>query len=254
MTKLCFILGDQLSESLSSLAVINKHEDTIFLCEVKEEATYVAHHPKKIAFLFSAMRHFALRLKALGYKVRYIRYDDPCNTGSFEKELYRALHEERFSEIHVTHPGEWRVLEKMKMLAKQSSIPLIIHEDTRFLCSIDEFSAWAKDKKQLRMEYFYRKMRQKYDILMDKDAKPIGGAWNWKNPSHIQTFPERLAHPIDEVTSDVLNLVEKEFPNHFGQLLPFNFAVTRDQALREAHDIRRMLFSIFRRLPRCYAC
>ncbi len=39
MTKLCFILGDQLSESLSSLAAIDKHDDLVFLFEVTEEAT-----------------------------------------------------------------------------------------------------------------------------------------------------------------------------------------------------------------------
>lgn len=247
MAKLCFILGDQLSESLSSLAVIDKPTDMVLLCEVTEEATYVAHHPKKIAFLFSAMRHFALRLKALGYNVRYTKYDDACNTGSLEKELERVLHEEKFSEVHVTYPGEWRVLKKMKLLAKRWSIPLIIHEDTRFLCSTGEFNAWAIDKKQWRMAYFYRKMRQKYGILMDESNHPIGGAWSYdeqnrQNANHIQTFPERLIHPIDEVTSEVLSLVEKEFSNHFGQLLPFNFAVTRDQALAEAdHFIKYAL-------------
>ena len=239
MTKLCFILGDQLSESLSSLAVIKKHDDVVFLCEVMEEATYVAHHPKKIAFLFSAMRHFARRLNVLGYRVRYIQYDDATNTGSFEKELYRAIQEEKISEVHVAHPGEWRVLQKMKALEKQLLISLVIHEDTRFLCSIDEFNCWAKDKKQLRMEYFYRMMRQKYHLLMDSRGKPLGGSWNYdkqnrKNANHIETFPRRLTHPIDEVTSTVLNLVEKEFSRHFGQMRPFNFAVTREQALCEA--------------------
>ena len=67
MTRLCFILGDQLSESLSSLSQIDKDRDVVFLCEVVEEATYVSHHPKKIAFLFSAMRHFAEHLKIRGY-------------------------------------------------------------------------------------------------------------------------------------------------------------------------------------------
>ncbi len=241
MTKLCFILGDQLSESLSSLAVIDKHEDVVFLCEVMEEATYVAHHPKKIAFLFSAMRHFARQLKALGYRVRYIQCEDADNTGSFEKELCRAITEEKSAEVHIVHPGEWRVLQKMNLLKKQLSIPLIIHEDTRFLCSIGEFSSWAKDKKQLRMEYFYRKMRQKHHLLMDDRGKPIGGAWNYdeqnrKNANHIEDFPVRLLHPIDEITLEVLSLVEKRFSNHFGQLQPFHFAVTREQALSEAKD------------------
>lgn len=240
MTKLCFILGDQLSESLSSLAVIDKQDDVVFLCEVMEEATYVAHHPKKIAFLFSAMRHFATRLRELGYRVRYTQYNDPGNAGSFEKELYRAIVEEKISEIHVTHPGEWRVLQKMKTLKQQLLIALIIHEDTRFLCSIGEFNDWAKDKKHWRMEYFYRMMRQKHDILMESPGKPVGGAWNYdeqnrKNANHIETFPNRLVHSIDEMTSEVLRLVEKEFPNHFGQLQPFHFAVTRDQALCEAN-------------------
>ncbi len=83
-------------------------------------------------------------------------------------------------------------------------------------------------------------MRQKYRILMDSQGKPIGGAWNYdeqnrKNANHIETFPGRLVHPIDAVTSEVLNLVEKEFSNHFGQLHPFNFAVTRVQAICEAN-------------------
>ncbi|HHF7349966.1 TPA: cryptochrome/photolyase family protein [Legionella feeleii] len=247
MTKLCFLLGDQLSESLSSLTAIDKYNDLVFLCEVMEEATYVAHHPKKIAFLFSAMRHFAKRLKALGYRVLYTQYDEASNTGCFEGELCRVIHEEKISEVHVTHPGEWRVLQKLETLEKQLLIPLVIHQDNRFLCSIDEFKGWAKNKKQLRMEYFYRMMRQKHHILIESQGKPVGGVWNYdqqnrKNANHIETFPPRLVHPIDEVTSEILSLVEKKFSNHFGQLQPFNFAVTREQALCEAnHFIKHCL-------------
>ena len=49
------ILGDQLNENISSLRDVNKLTDNILICEVKSEATYVKHHKKKIAFLFSAM-------------------------------------------------------------------------------------------------------------------------------------------------------------------------------------------------------
>ena len=41
------------------------------MAKVVEEATYVAHHPQKIALIFSAMRHFAKELKAEGWRVRY---------------------------------------------------------------------------------------------------------------------------------------------------------------------------------------
>lgn len=240
MTKLCFIPGDQLSESISSLQAINKQNDVVFLCEVLEEATYVKHHPKKIAFIFSAMRHFATLLENLGYRVRYTKFEDAANTGCFEKELCRAIEEEHIAEVHLNYPGEWRVLQKIEHLKKILLIPIIVHEDNRFLCSTDEFKEWTKGKKQLRMEYFYRVMRQKHHILVDNRNNPIGGSWNYdaqnrKNANSIKEFPARLEHRIDDITSEVLTLVEKAFPSHFGQLHPFKFAVTREQALLEAH-------------------
>jgi deoxyribodipyrimidine photolyase-related protein len=34
-----------------------------------EETSYVAHHPQKIALIFSAMRHFAKELKAQDWNI-----------------------------------------------------------------------------------------------------------------------------------------------------------------------------------------
>jgi deoxyribodipyrimidine photolyase-related protein len=241
MTQLCWILGDQLSDSIAALQAIDPHQDLVLMCEVREEATYVQHHPKKIAFLFSAMRHFAEHLRQRGYRVRYTYYDDPANTGSFEHELLRAVREEQIASVHVTYPGEWRVLNKIQTLQSSSNLSLIIHEDTRFLCSRVDFQNWARGKKQLRMEFFYRKMRQQHHILMDEKGQPMGGLWNYdvqnrKHAKHIEAFPPRRLHDHDEITQAVLKLVAQEFSHHFGQLMPFNFAVTRDQALNEAHD------------------
>lgn len=239
MTRLCFILGDQLCETISSLAVIDKKKDVVLLCEVIEEATYVKHHPKKIAFLFSAMRHFSEQLNNAGYKVRYVRLDDKQNEGSFEQELIRAVNEEQITEVCLTYPGEWRVLEIVHNLQKKLPIPLTLYEDTRFLCALDEFEHWAQGKKQLRMEYFYRMMRQKHAILIDEKGKPVGGSWNYdaqnrKNANHVREFTPEMNHPIDTITQEVLALVEEKFSSHFGDLYPFNFAVTRQQALLEA--------------------
>lgn len=240
MTKLCFILGDQLSDTLSALREINRHDDVVLMCEVTEEATYVRHHPKKIAFLFSAMRHFAQTLTIKGYDVRYTKFDDPDNQGSLVKELMRAVEEIKPSTINLTQPGEWRVLKMFEDLKSKLPVPLIIYEDNRFLCTINEFKAWAKGKKQLRMEFFYRMMRQKYRILIDSNDNPIGGSWNYdaqnRNPAkHIPSFPKRLNYPEDEITVEVLRLVKKKFSNNFGQLIPFELAVTRADALSEAH-------------------
>ncbi|WP_227591594.1 cryptochrome/photolyase family protein, partial [Klebsiella aerogenes] len=83
----------------------------MLLVEVEAEATYVRHHKQKIAFLFSAMRHFAAELEAEGIAVDYVRLDAPGNTGSFTGELARAVARHRPERIVTVEPGEWRVLE-----------------------------------------------------------------------------------------------------------------------------------------------
>jgi len=232
------ILADQLSESLASLTNVDKEQDVIFFCEVMTEATYVAHHPKKIAFLFAAMRHFAETLKKQGFNVRYTRLNDPANTGSFNGEITRATNELNPQKIILTHPGEWRVLEMMAQWEDRLGIPVDILEDHRFLCNHETFRAWAAGKKQLRMEFFYREMRKKHQLLMDPDGNPEGGQWNYDKENRKplkpnRTIPKRLTHKKSKITKDVLNLVEIQFADHFGSPTPFHYAVTRSQALVE---------------------
>ena len=68
MTTLRLVLGDQLNRRISSLVDLEAG-DVVLLVEVMEEATYVRHHKQKIAFLFSAMRHFAEELRTEGHDV-----------------------------------------------------------------------------------------------------------------------------------------------------------------------------------------
>ncbi|MFN7613353.1 MAG: cryptochrome/photolyase family protein, partial [Alphaproteobacteria bacterium] len=216
-------------------------------CEVMEEASYVPHHPKKIAFLFSAMRHFAAELEAKGVRVRSVRLNDAENTGSFTGEAERAVKALGVSRLIVTEPGEYRVREMIKNWAATLGIPIEILPDTRFLATHEEFAAWAKGKKQLRMEFFYREMRKKYAILMEPGNKPTGGEWNYdkenrKPPKAGMVSPPRMAHKKSAITKEVLALVKERFSHHFGVLEPFHYAVTRRQALLELdHFIRRLL-------------
>lgn len=247
MSVLRLILADQLSESIATLKDLEKSSDKVMFCEVMEEATYVSHHPKKIAFLFSAMRHFAKELEAKGTCVRYVKLDCIENTGSFTSEVKRAVKELNASHLVVTEPGEYRVLEMMLSWQKTLGINVQILPDNRFFASHADFKAWAKGKKQLRMEFFYREMRKKYTILIEPDGHPTGGQWNFdkdnrKPPKAGMTSPKRISHKKSATTNEVLMLVKERFSHHFGNLEPFHYAVTRDQALLELdHFILELL-------------
>ena len=114
--RLRLILGDQLSETVSSLHNVDKINDLVLICEVHSEATYVKHHKKKIAFLFSAMRHFAEDLLNQGYNVLYTKYDDEANTGSLLGEVKRVLNIHRIEKIILTKPNEYRLFSEMLKL------------------------------------------------------------------------------------------------------------------------------------------
>ncbi|MCK0104491.1 cryptochrome/photolyase family protein [Pseudohalocynthiibacter sp. F2068] len=233
--KLRLILGDQLSLSVASLTDATK-EDLILMCEVRQEATYVKHHKKKIVFLFSGMRHFAQTLVSQGFNVHYVAYDDPKNTGSLRDEVARLTDVYDISEVIVTAPGEYRLLAEMKQWSDALSLPVTIRPDDRFLCTTDKFAAWAKDRKQLRMEHFYREMRRKHAVLMSDDG-PIGGKWNYdadnrKSPPQNLKVPDPFQADVDDITQDVIALVAEHFPDHFGDIYPFHFAVTRGAALQ----------------------
>jgi deoxyribodipyrimidine photolyase-related protein len=240
MATLRLLLGDQLSESISSLAGIDVQNDVVLMCEVMQEATYVKHHKKKIAFLFSAMRHFAQALQSKGITVRYVTLNDPHNSGNFEGEVARAIAATHATSLMITEPGEYRLMQLFQSWQKVFCIPITILEDNRFYCSVDSFKTWAKGKKQLRMEFFYRELRKKYRILMEADGNPTGGQWNYdkenrKPPNKGISSPKRISHPKSAIVKEVLALVRERFGDHFGVLEPFHFAVTREQALKELH-------------------
>ncbi len=234
MRNLIYILGDQLSLNISSLEGADPLQDVILMAEVMEEATYVKHHKKKIAFIFSAMRHFAEELRENGYIVRYTKLSTADNNGTFADELLRAVDDLNPEKIIITEPSEYRVLEDVRSWQKQISTPIAILEDTRFIATKQEFSDWVKGRKALRMEYFYRDIRRKTNLLMD-GKKPIGGAWNYdsenRKPAADDLFmPSPLTFQPDRITGEILELIETRFADHFGDVDNFWFGVTRQHA------------------------
>lgn len=232
--KLYLVLGDQLSHRLSSLKDVVTGTDLIWMCELRSEATRVKHHKKKIAFIFSAMRHFAAELKAAGQSVHYTHYTDSDNGGSFTGEVARALEAHPIERIVVTAPSEYAVLQEIESWQAQFDIEVEIRPDDRFLCTIEAFRQWADGRKQLRMEYFYREMRRTHNILMEGD-EPAGGQWNYdsenrKPPKKGLDVPPTYMSAPDAITAEAIELVDETFEDHFGDLEPFHFAVTAAQA------------------------
>jgi deoxyribodipyrimidine photolyase-related protein len=225
--RLILVLGDQLTPNVAALAAADKARDVVVMAEVMGEATYVPHHPQKIALILAAMRKFAAALRADGWTVAYTRLDDAENSQTINGELMRRASETGATAVIATEPGEWRVIRALESLP----LPVTILPDDRFLCSSAAFRAWAEGRKELRLEWFYREMRRRTGYLMEGD-KPAGGQWNYdhdnRKPARADLF--RMGRPevaADAVTDEVLALVAARFGENFGVLRPFRWATDR---------------------------
>ena len=239
MTRLHLVLGDQLSENLSSLRDLGQ-DDVVLMAEVMDECSYVPHHVHKITLVLSAMRHFADGLRSRGVRVDYRRLDDPENTNSLRGEAIRAAAEHGATEIVVTEPGEYRVLADMRSWPEGAGCPVDIRADDRFLCCIGQFRDWAAGRKSLRMEFFYRDMRRSHGILLDNE-EPAGGQWNYdhenrkKLPKSVVVPPTPRFTP-DAITCETMALVADRFPDNMGDVNNFALPVTRAEALEMLED------------------
>lgn len=234
------ILGDQLDQQATVLQDFDPSQDKIWMAEVIEESTHVNSSQQRTCFFLSAMRHFAQWLREKNWTVIYSYLDDANNTGRLDGELEKAIALYQPQRLKMTAPGDYRVLQMLRQLAHRMALPLEILDDSHFFSTVREFSQHAKNRKQLRLEFFYRELRQKTGILMQGN-EPIGGQWNFdsdnrssfgkKGPSNL---PAACHFQADETTREVIQLVRRQLAHHPGQLelKDFHWPVTRNQALK----------------------
>jgi deoxyribodipyrimidine photolyase-related protein len=102
-----------------------------------------------------------------------------------------------------------------------------------------QFRQWAKGRKTLLMEYFYREGRQRFQVLME-GKQPIGGAWNFdkenrKPPKGKLNTPNPVWFEPDAMTRAVIEQVQSSQISSYGLAEPFRWGVTRSQALQVLH-------------------
>lgn len=234
---LVLVLGDQLDATSSAFDGFDAERDVVWMAEVMEESTHVWSSKPRTAVFLSAMRHFAAAQRAMGRHVRYTTLDDPDSTHSLAGELARSVAALAPAQLVMTEPGDWRVQQALVDVAKSCGMKLELRPDRHFYASIDDFRAHAQGRKQLRLEYWYRELRQRHGVLLTSDGKPEGGQWNFdaqNRGSFGKQGPADLSaprtFPPDAITREVLTLVNTRLASHPGSLEAFDWPVTPDDA------------------------
>ena len=215
------ILGDQLNAQHSWFKKQDK--DTLYLiAELNQETRYVKHHIQKICAFFLAMQNFAHALRKAGHHVLHLNLDESCHYKDLNSLILTVCEDYGIEQFQYQRPDEWRLLEQLEKLYRHNKIAVDCVDTEHFLLAFDELEKDFTAKQHTKMEFFYRKMRKRFHVLMDGD-KPLGGAWNFdaenrnklkKNDHDLVPKPLLFSHDV----SDILARIKRHRTPHFGKV------------------------------------
>jgi deoxyribodipyrimidine photolyase-related protein len=241
MRNLIVVLGDQLDRESTVLEDFDPARDAIWMAECTGESTHVWSHKARIALFLASMRHFRDDTIARGWPTHY-RALGEHTAAQLDQALGEDLRRLKPERIVLVRPGEWRLREALRAVAKAEGVDYAERPDRHFFIEPDDFTDWLGARREIRMEHFYRWMRRRFGVLMEGD-EPAGGHWNYdhdnrksfgaKGPGMLPG-PKRFAP--DAITGEVLLLVAERFSDHPGSLASFDWPVTPAQAQQALDD------------------
>lgn len=238
---LILILGDQLDRESLVFDDFDPEQDAIWMCEASAEATNVWCSKPRIAIFLAAMRHFRDELRAGSYTVFYRELNKNA-LPSLEAALAEDLAKFNPDKVIAVKPGEWRLAQSLPEVCEKASVLWVERPDRQFYCDEHDFADWAKGRKEYRLEFFYRWLRKRENVLMDGD-QPTSGKWNFDHDNRgvfdkrgPGFLPKPVAFEKNRTTLAMIDLVEKTFPDHPGKLEAFDWPLTPQEAEAALND------------------
>ncbi len=209
-----FIFGDQLNASHSWYKEPNQQQYLYVIAELKQETDYVKHHIQKVAAFFCAMENFATALIKAKLNVVYLTLDDTQHDTSLSTLLLRLAALYQCQQIQYQFPDEYRLKQQLSHLQTNSHIKVIGFDSEHFLLPFDEIKTHFKKDKHVKMEFFYRMMRKRFDILME-NGSPLAEQWNFDQANRNKLKKADIAQiPEAKVFNNPINKVIKRIERH----------------------------------------
>ena len=210
-----YVPYDQLSDNIGPLARWSPQQTGIVMVENRWKASLRPYHRQKLALVLTNMRHFALEQASRGVAVRFVTGEAPYS------EILRPVAAE-LGPLTVMRPAERELRTDVQRLVDEGAVLEIPHEG--WLTDAATFDKATKGRLPWRMDAFYREVRKQTGLLME-GGKPAGGKlshdaenrepWSGEPPAAV---PPRFEP--DEITAEVLSMIDQYFDAHPGQIDP----------------------------------
>jgi deoxyribodipyrimidine photolyase-related protein len=229
MGRTVLVLGDQLNRSLGALAKADPGRDRVVMVESDAKLMQRPWHRQKLAYLLSAMRHFADELRDEGFDVTRRR----------AVSLRDGLSGVDPAALVVMAPSSW----DLRRLLESWGVEQVPND--AFIVGEAGFTTWAEGRDSLVLENFYRTVRREHGWLMD-GGEPIGGRWNFdadnrERPPRDGVDAPHVYQPREDdidaqVGTDLRGLEDELGLELHGEPGPRRYPATRAEALRALRD------------------
>ena len=164
-----WILGDQLLLDHPALRAAEQETDRanirVLLVESKSRKQRLPYQRRKLVLLISAMRHYAEKLRSMGYAVNYVYAPDTL--AGLRQHAARHAPGKVLTMAAAEYAGRMFQQERM---AKALGLPVTVLPNTQFLLGRFNPMTAPDSRSSTRapiMERFYRIMRRHFDVLLD---------------------------------------------------------------------------------------
>ncbi len=230
------ILGDQLNHQHSWFSK-NDTDVIHIMMEVMQEQEYVKHHIQKIVGFFMAMRNFAEELRKENHQIIYYKLDDKSNLHSFKENIKQEIKKHSIQKFEYQLPDEYRLDEQLKEICTGLEIKCSVIDTEHFYTKREDVKDFFSGKKQYLMESFYRDMRKKHQLLVDKNLEPLGDKWNFDHENRKKydgKYPLKAPLLFKKDATEILKLLDNKNVQYFGNIKPkeFPYPTSRKEALQ----------------------
>jgi deoxyribodipyrimidine photolyase-related protein len=188
-------------------------------------------HKQKLVFVLASMRNYAARLRELGYSVRYQPLQADCSWHDSVRVAVAETGADTLCHFELESPGLTRAISGF---AAREGLRLEVVRSPMFLNSVEDFAQFLEEQGP-GMQAYYRQQRRKHQVLITADGEPVGGRWSFDQDNRLK-LPATLQPPDPgpvaqtRCVAEVMELVNRRFADHPGELEAFWLPTTHSQA------------------------
>ena len=221
-------------------------EDPLFFAD---KLCTINFHRQKLMLHRASMQHFADALRSQGHPVQYFEaVDNNSNLSS----VVNSLAEKGVTHVSASDVADYALARRLTLACTESNISLIWLSSPGFINTTDENSTYRGGKKRWFMADFYKWQRQRLDILIDGDNKPVGGKWSFDEENRKKLPKKKLGEipmlsfaPQGVYSKKAKQYVTEHFPQALGNNTDLLYPVTHSDAQEWLHVFLHSRFAEF---------